>query len=95
VTNTLAYWAESYVAKKMECFECGPESFDVIKLWVRFGLVLFSPSLIQVDPSLRFYVLDISSVANVIKHRRNLRIFVISSSVCPWQAFPAESNVYG
>ncbi len=23
----------------------------------------------------------------------NLRIFVISQSVCPWQAFPAESNV--
>ncbi len=24
---------------------------------------------------------------------RNLRIFVISQSVCPWQAFPAQSNV--
>jgi hypothetical protein len=55
----------------MECFECGSESLtslvDVIKLWVRFGLVMFSPSLKQVDPSLRFYVLDISSGANVIK----------------------------
>ncbi len=26
---------------------------------------------------------------------RNLRIFVISLSVCPWQAFPAWSNVCG
>jgi hypothetical protein len=24
---------------------------------------------------------------------RNLRIFVISYSVCPWQTFPAQSNV--
>jgi hypothetical protein len=26
---------------------------------------------------------------------RHLRIFVINQSVCPWQAFPAKSNVYG
>ncbi len=26
---------------------------------------------------------------------RNLRIFVISQSVCPWQAFQAQSNVCG
>jgi len=26
---------------------------------------------------------------------RNLRIFTISSSVCPWQAFPTYSNVCG
>jgi hypothetical protein len=34
--------------------------------------------------------------ANVIKlfHGRMLRIFVISWSVCPWQAFPALSNIY-
>ncbi len=26
---------------------------------------------------------------------RNLLIFVISQSVCPWQVFPAQSNVFG
>ena len=34
--------------------------------------------------------LEVSSGANVIKpFVRNLRISVISLSVCPWQAFPA------
>jgi hypothetical protein len=34
---------------------------------------------------------------NVIKliTVRNLQIFVISYTVCPWQAFPAQSNVLG
>ncbi len=28
-------------------------------------------------------------------YSRNLRIFFISQSVCTWQAFPAQSNVFG
>ncbi len=34
-------------------------------------------------------------VANVIFYSCNLQIFVISQSVCPWQAFLVQSNVCG
>ncbi len=51
-------------------------------------------SSIRIDYRKKFY--SIGSRASCYKSHyvRNLRIFVVSQSVCPWQAFPAKSNVF-
>ncbi len=43
----------------------------------------------------KFYNIGPWCQSYMIFYFRNLRMFAISWSVCPWQAFPAQSNICG
>jgi hypothetical protein len=60
----------------------------LVKIFINYE----SKRFIAFDPDKLKYCPGPIVIKNVV---RNLQIFVISLSVCPWQAFPALSNVCG
>jgi hypothetical protein len=56
------------------------------------ALVYLTKSMCKFTPK-KFYEIDPWGQCYKMFHVRNLRIFIISYGVCPWQAFPALSNV--
>jgi hypothetical protein len=41
----------------------------------------------------KFYNMDTRGQCHKTTYGHKLRLFIISKSICPWQAFPAKSNV--
>jgi len=64
------------------------------KLRIKFLRILIKRTLIRSTHLRKFYEYEPWGLYHKTYYGRNLWISVISKSVCPWQAFPAQSSVY-